>query len=331
MQVSMMMVRALAGAVERRGASREQFLQHAGLESSAIDAGDARLTLVDYMRAMDAALSVSRDPALGLHMGEHASPLMFDVIGYLAHQAATLRESIHAIERYARLAAEGHDPQLIEAGDAAWIRFPSLRGNWAAVRLTAEFALTGLLSTLQLFVGPHAKPNQVCFAYDAPGYAAEYARVFGTPVRFGHDMTALEFPRAWLDRTQAYPNPPMQALLETRAERMLKNLLHEAAWTERVLQILASYDPRQMPSMTDVARALQMSARSLRRKLATENAIYSDLVESAHMNAAKRMLQDRQASIQETAHAMGFAAPAAFHRAFKRWTGLTPRQYQSSL
>jgi AraC-like DNA-binding protein len=330
MMVSVMMVRLLVGALEHRGVSRQQFFELAGLEASSIEDGEARLPLVAYLRALDAALTVSNDPALGLRLGAWASPAMFDVLGHLAEHAPTLRESIHTSERYARLVAEGHDPQLLEAGDVASIRFPSLRGNLSAVRLTAEFALVALSGMLRRFVGPQAKPNKVCFAYDAPQYAAEYQPFFGDLAQFGRDVTEIEFPRAWLDSTQVYASPDLHALLETRAERLLGRLQRDATLTERVMQFLATHDPRQMPTMNDVASALNMSARSLRRKLSIEGASYVQLVERTLMHVAKRMLEDPRASIQETAYAMGFAAPAAFHRAFKRWTGLTPKQYQSS-
>jgi AraC-like DNA-binding protein len=330
MQVSMMMVRALAGALEREGVSRERFLELAGLEQRSLEDAHARLSVGAYLRALDAALTVSGDPALGLHMGEHASPVMFDVLGPLAENAATLRQGIETLGRYSRLVAEGHDPQLVEAGEVAAIRFLFLRGNLPAVRLTAEFAMTGLLSMLRRFIGHLAEPHHVRFAYDAPPYAAEYERIFGAVVRFAQQHTEIEFPSVWLDRTHAYQSPDLHALLKTRAETMLGRLQREAALSQRVLQSLSACDPRQMPTMDDVARELGISARSLRRKLAAEGSKYGNLVERTLMNEAKRRLEDPRVSIQETAYAMGFAAPAAFHRAFKRWTGLTPKQYQSS-
>jgi AraC-like DNA-binding protein len=73
-----------------------------------------------------------------------------------------------------------------------------------------------------------------------------------------------------------------------------------------------------------------MSARSLRRRMTSEGVSYVELVTLNRMNTAKRMLERPNASIQETAYAMGFASPAAFHRAFKRWTGITPKDYQDS-
>ncbi|HKP60285.1 MAG TPA: AraC family transcriptional regulator [Polyangiales bacterium] len=330
MMVSVMMVRVLVDTLEHRGASRKRFFELAGLDESALDNGSLRLELGAYLRALDAALTVSNDPALGLHIGERATPVMFDVLGHLAEHASSLRQSIHTAARYARLVAEGHDPQLLEVGDTAWVRFPSLRGNLPAVRLTAEFALVALSGVLRRFAGPQARASKVCFAYQAPEYSAEYRRVFGDIVQFGCEVTELEFPRAWLESAHTYSSPDLHALLETRAEHLLGRLERDAALTERVISLLASHDPREMPTMEEVARELQMSGRSLRRKLAAEGASYAELVERTLMNVAKRMLQDPRASIQQTAYAMGFAAPAAFHRAFKRWTGLTPKQYQSS-
>jgi AraC-like DNA-binding protein len=105
----------------------------------------------------------------------------------------------------------------------------------------------------------------------------------------------------------------------------------DAGLSRRVAQLLAAGDPRSMPSLEIVARELGMSVRSLRRKLAAEHASYSKLLESARASAAKRLLQDPRASIQEVAFALGFATPSAFHHAFKRWTRLTPQQYRASL
>jgi AraC-like DNA-binding protein len=72
-----------------------------------------------------------------------------------------------------------------------------------------------------------------------------------------------------------------------------------------------------------------MSVRSLRRRLADEGASYKVLFDEALAVAAMRMLGDSRRTIQDIALAMGFSDPSAFHRAFKRWTGMTPVQYRS--
>jgi AraC-like DNA-binding protein len=329
MQVSVLMVRALLGVVERSGASRERFLAAAGIEPRLIEEGQVRLPVGAYQRVIDAALEVTGDPALGLQLGELARSGMFDVLGPLADHAATLRELIEAIGRYSRLIADGHEPQLHEAGDRASIRFAALHGDSSAVRLTAEFATAAMLRTLRQFVGDDAQPAHVSFAYPAPAYAAAYRRCFGDVVRFDRPFTEIEFPSAWLDKRQLFQSPELYSALKSQAERTLDRLERDAAVSARVEQVLAERSPQHV-SMDDAARALGVSARSLRRQLAAEGVSYSELVERARVAAAKRMLRDPRTSIQEAAYAMGFAAPAAFHRAFKRWTGMTPKQYRAS-
>jgi AraC-like DNA-binding protein len=329
MQVSILMVRALAGVIDRSGASRDRFLSEAGIDPRWLEEGTMRLSMPDYVRAMNAALRVSGDPAFGLHMGEQARSAMFDVLGSLTEHAETLRHGVVAMERYARLMAEDNAPVLHEAGDTAAIRFPSLSGDWPAVRLTAEFAMAALLSSLELFVGQGARPSEVRFAYAEPPYVAEYARIFGGLARFGCEVTEMQFPRAWLDKTQPYGSRELYAMLKEQADRSLDRLERKASLRDRVAQVLAQHGA-QLVTMDEVARELGMSARSLRRRMQSEGVSFSDLVTQSRMQLAKRMLERPGASIQEIAHAMGFASAAAFHRAFKRWTGLTPKAYQES-
>jgi len=182
---------------------------------------------------------------------------------------------------------------------------------------------------LRLFAGEHARPTHVDFAYEAPAYAAEYRRIFGDTARFGREATAMSFPSAWLETEQLYRSPELYALLKTQADRTLDRLERDESLRERIERVLAKDDTRRL-TMDEVARELDMSARSLRRRMLAEGVSYGDLLERSRVNAAKRMLERPGASIQETAHAMGFASAAAFHRAFKRWTGMTPKEYRDS-
>lgn len=330
MSVSILMVRALIDGVERAGVPRDRLLAAAGLEAARLDDSRERLTLAGYDRVQVAALELSGDPALGLHLAERSDSHVFDLLGHLTVQAGTLREAIEGILRYSRLLSVGPAATLHEQGEVASVRFDFPRFDSPSIRLPSELALTGLMRLLRIFVGPDAQPRAVCFAYAAPAYRAEYARVFGGVERFGQPFTGLELDRAWLERTQLHTNPELYSLLEAQAERALGRLARDSALVANVLERLGAADPRQPPAMDAVARELGMSARSLRRKLATEGTTYPHLFERARTRMAMRMLEDPQSSIQEVAFAMGFATPAAFHRAFKRWTGKTPKQYKET-
>ena len=329
MMVSITMVRALVAAAERCGVRRERLLAAAGLDTQQLADPNGQISLAEFSRLRHAALELSKDPAFGLHMVEQVGAANFALLGQLTSQAATLRQALATLIRYASLITPGPPAELHESGRLASVRFAFPRTASARVRFAAELTLSGLLHMLQWFVGPEARPRGVYFAYEAPEYRDEYARVFGGRERFSHAFTGIEFERAWLDRTQLHENEELYSLLQSQAERALVRGERDAGLAERVKAQLAAHDPRQMPTMEAVARALGMSGRSLRRRLVAEGIAYRTLVEQVLASTAKRMLEDPRGSIQEVSYALGFAAPAAFHRAFKRWTGITPKQYRA--
>jgi AraC-like DNA-binding protein len=292
-----------------------------------VDEDEARLPLDVYKRVLDAALELTGEPALGLRLGEHANSAMLPVVSHLTQHATTLGQAIDTIVRYSSILAHGYSPQLIQSGERVTLSVPPLRGDVSAVRLTAEFVQTGFLRLLRQYVGPTVLPFAASFAYPEPAYAAEYRKVFGGVERFGQAFTGVEFPRAWLAHAQPYRHADLHALLQTHAEAELARIERGGSMVARVQRILARQSPRELPTMAEVALQLELSARTVARKLLAEGMTYAELLEDRRTSAAKGLLESRRFSIQEAAAAMGFADAPAFHRAFKRWTGLTPKQY----
>lgn len=330
-QVSIWLVRAIVSAVEGAGVCRDQFLAQARLDATCVEHRQSRLSVEDYVRVLETALDMSQDPALGLHLGEHANAGMYDVVAHLAQHAATLGEGIDMIVRYSGILASGFEPQLVTHGERVALRLPYLRGQSGAVRFTAEFAMTGLMRFLCSFVGESAQPLGACFAYAAPAHADEYRRVFAGAARFRQDFTEMRFPRAWLACAQPLANPDLHGALQSHAERALAKIERGGTTVDRVERVLAARRPRALPTMSDVARELDISARTLARRLQTEGASYAQLLDRRRTSAAKSLLEARRLTIQQVANAMGFADASAFHRAFRRWTGQTPMQYVASV
>jgi AraC-like DNA-binding protein len=210
------------------------------------------------------------------------------------------------------------------------LRITTLAGwDSPVARFAAEFSTVSLLRLIRRFVGDHAHARLVCFAYPAPAHRAEYTRVFGGREQFAREFVGMELDRAWLDCAQLCCSAELRALLLTRADMLLAKVELDAPVADRVRRWLASQSVRTRPTMEESARELGMSARSLRRRLQAERALFSQLVEDALVLRAKHMLADAHRSIQETAYAMGFDTPSAFSRAFKRWTGMAPSAFRT--
>ena len=328
MTVSVVMIRVLVEACELAGVSCEKLLAAAHVDGRCLEDSNARVPMTEYERVQLAALDLTGDAALGLHMGESASFAGFDVMASLIAHAATLRDGLNTYLKFNRILSDDPDSTLDEAGGTATLRLGFWRGSPRCDCLRAELAVAGFLRLIRHFAGPDALPRRACFQHAAPHHAHEYRRIFSGTERFEQAFTGIEIDRAMLECVPLHKDPELYQVLETQALRKVSRLERAASITTRVEEYLSSRALSGRPDMAEVAQQLGMSERSLRRRLAAEGVTYTQLFEQALASAAKRMLRDPGQSILGAAYAMGFSDSSAFHRAFKRWTGVTPKQYR---
>jgi AraC-like DNA-binding protein len=315
MSLSIMLLHALIEAVEPAGVARDDLLRAAQIDPRRLDDIDGRLDRDEYDRAEMAALDLTGDEALGLHMGERVTIRAFDVLADLASHAPTLRDAFEGFNRFQRIVDDGPLASLDEQGDVATVRYRFVRSSPRCNRLRAEFAMVGYQRMIRHLARREGPAKAVYFEHSAPPYRAEYTRIFGGGERFDHEFTGIEFERELLDRTGLAQNGELYSVLESLAARKLSRVTREGGHAERLRDYLVSSAGAQRPQMEAVARSLGISVRSLRRRLDEEGVSYTGLLNEARATLAKRMLDDPHRSIYETAYAMGFSDPSAFHRA----------------
>jgi AraC-like DNA-binding protein len=328
MSVSVTLVRALVEEIVRCGADPDAFLAAGGLDARILDDPSARIDAVSYDRLHERALDATGDPALGLHMAGRTRLAAFHVVGHLTSHCATIRQALVALARYRKLLSDTEPPTLVERGDTAILTWHFLVGGERGNRLRAEFGVTALVTIAQVALGVSMGPQLVEFVHAEPDYAGEYPRVLGCPARFGSDATRIHFARALLDTKQRHANGDLFRLLESQALRDLARLTAPPLVSARVRAAILAMYAGTRPTMDEVARRLRMSTRSLRRRLTEEDRTFAELVDEAMAELARHLLADPGITIQEVADRLGFSEPSAFHRAFKRWTGVTPRQHR---
>jgi AraC-like DNA-binding protein len=166
----------------------------------------------------------------------------------------------------------------------------------------------------------------VSFGYAAPGYTAEYARLFRDRARFGQAFTGLVFERPLLERPLGVPNLALFRDLTERAHERCEHMRDRSLRARVEAQLRAALP--NLPSVRDSARAVGVSERSLRRHLASEGVSHSELVSRVQLTAARELLREPARPLKEVAAAVGFADAGAFQRAFKRWTGQSPAEFR---
>ncbi|HKP62521.1 MAG TPA: AraC family transcriptional regulator [Polyangiales bacterium] len=326
--VSTRVLRNLVDCAASAGVSPAGLLRGAGLDAECLQALDARLPRAKLHQCVALALDLTSDPAFGLHSIERLSSDALDPLAGLVAHAASLQQALGSIQDFRRLLGDQASFRVYEDSGKVFVKCARLADEPPRVqRFMAEVCLGGLYLTIRRFRAT-AHVDLVAFEYGAPDYQQEYARVFEGRARFEQPFTGLCFDAALLAAPAPQPDAELHQALRVFATRRIAQLTDKLPYSARVLDVLVWRRPPRDVSMEDTAKLLGLSARSLRRHLSAEGRSYNELVHEALALVAKTYLLDERRTVMETAHELGFADNTSFHRAFKRWTGLTPCEYR---
>jgi AraC-like DNA-binding protein len=320
-------IRTLADAVAAQGITLQVFFERGGITAEQLDSW---FTLDELDRLTVLAAEVTGDPALGLKWGEQSANLQYDLIPVLVAQAPSLRSSIDLVLRYQMMFAERPELDFAEKAGTAQFRCEPLALSDVGRRVRSEMLALTLTRMLRLLGGPAGVAlKRVTFKHPAPPYLSEYERVFGSGIaRFDQPSYGVEFKYTALESAQPTRNAELFNRIEQQVERGLARAVKDHSCVQ---QVLAYVRPRlaHSPEITDVSRALGISERSLRRKLSAEGSTFSQVVEQTQLEIAVELLSCSATPIKEITHLLGFASTSGFHRAFTRWTGISPTQYRA--
>jgi AraC-like DNA-binding protein len=240
----------------------------------------------------------------------------------------TPRDALNAYLVHAPWIASGGEWELHEEAENATLYYHRTGLPDDCSRMIIDGVISALVAFGRSFA-PGKDPIEVRFRHAEPSYAERYAAVFRCPVHFGSPRNAIVFARAVLERTQLYADETMVAEFHDTVTR----LLHRSGGgevTERVRLLLRAHDDLGAVYVAEYARRFGVSERTLRNWLGQEGGTFSQLVDQERCRRAAFELRKKGASISEIAQRVGFTERSAFHRAFKRWTGMTPAEYMAS-
>ena len=290
-------------------------------------APQARISIPRFMRLGHAAIQLSGRADIGLLMGLHSQPAHLGLPGVTAQCAPSLGQAFDTLVRFERLTSQNYRGHSSFQPPAT--RFYSISPYNQFNLFVVDSALASRMQLARQLTGGAARLREVHIEFPAPPHAERYEEVFGCPVLFEQAHNQLLWEPASLALPLLQSAPTTHAQLLALCEQQLHELTRHRHLRERVEEILSPQLHRQLPDLAEVAAQLGLPPWTLRRRLKAEaNTRFQDIIDEIRRDLAVSYIRDTETALGEIAFLLGFSSPAAFQRAFKRWTGEAPGQYR---
>jgi len=326
-RVSALAFKPFVTTAEEFGARADIVLAAVGFSLTDFDNPELRISHALVSRLLSVALEQTRERDLGLLAAERMAPHHLDFLEYGARAQPTLKEAFEFQSRYFALMHEGLHRDIQIAQDRATIRY--LVRDLPPSALLSEYILAAATVVARRMAGDaELAPLEVHFAGPRPANTHNHERIFRAQLFFERPYYATVWPLQTLARPTANPEPGLARVLERHANELLQKLELRTSLLERVREIVRNDLTSGHLTADSLARQLGMTSRTLHRHLVTHNTTYRAVLDDMRREIALRCLRDPQISLRELGALLGFTTSAAFHRAFRRWTGTTAASFR---
>jgi AraC-like DNA-binding protein len=305
-----------------------QILEQAGIGAADLAKPDTRLPHRLVMAVLQAWVDASGDHEVGLRAGSSMEAGDLDTIEHAARSCATVRECLELVGRYVHLVHEAVEISIVDYGEHALWRCRVTDGV-PQPRAANDFVVVAAARFGRRCAQVDGVAREVHFMHSAPADTSVYSAFTGALLKFDMPHNGFVVSRNFLAGPTRGANPRLHAVFDKYArelsERAAVGTRNRAR--DAIVERLGSGEM----CMEAVAAALAMSVPTLRRRLEDEGTTFTDLVDEVRRDLAERYLRDPQRSIGEIATLLGFAHAPAFHKAFRRWKGVTPSEHRSRI
>lgn len=319
--------RSLLGLVEDRGHSPARLCQGLGIRYEDLLSHQLLLSHRQVRALILRALQLLDEPALGLLAGIRQTPVSWGVPGLAMLTCETLGEAMHYALTRQHEAGTMVQHRVTLHGNEVRLQLVSHRYDWEIENYLIDESLAGAVAVARYLLGPDFKPLRIDLAQAQPAHHAQYRRYFGCPVRFAAGSNLMVFEAHWMGaRLPGYDRIASQVL-----RRQLDGLLLPVPGRHQLVETVSNhirYASVQGADQQAVASMVNVSSRSLRRKLEQQGTSYRYLRDSTRYQAACELLDNTTLSLAVIAEQLGYADVRSFRRAFKRWSGLLPSDYR---
>lgn len=323
-------IAALVKLLAESGVPAAAALHGTRLNSAVLDDAWCLTSIEQYLLVCRNALRLLQDRSLPFRLGGRLHLADYGMYGLLLLSCESVRDYFRSAVKYQLLAT----PTLSVDGmtddlHALWIlRDESARELPQDLRTFLVEQQVALQTThLQDVLGKPCRPVLARFAYPAPPHQELYSAYLQCPCIFDWHRSEIRYPCEILAQAPCLANAHTATQLQAICDGLIADIVASLGFAGKVDQMLR-HMPDSGADMKAVASSLQMTDRTLRRRLADEGTSFSTISRRVKYSVATQHLKSSEVSIEQVAAFAGFSDPANFRRAFIRWTSMTPAQFR---
>ncbi|AYG62675.1 AraC family transcriptional regulator [Rhizobium jaguaris] len=313
-------------AVERIGLPPSAVLRQARLPGTLHLGENGMVTTAQYFAIFRALEELAPEPALGLRLVREADTAIHPPSTLAALHARDYRDGLYRVARFKRLCTPEQLSFSEENGEV------SITSNWIHATETepgiaTDVAFAFLVELGRRGTGQPLAPIRVEFMRAGPK-SDLYRLFFGCPIRYGAPRNKLLLKSADLDRPFPGHNPELLDILTPALAAAMGELEARSSVGAQVKVVLKRSLASGRPELSQIARDLNMSERTLQRRITDEGKTFRELLSEARQELGRQLLSNPSTDIDEVACLLGYQDRSSFYRAFRDWEGLTPLQWR---
>lgn len=328
---AMPLVRNIVLVAVRRGANLNEVCEAVGVAPETLDDPNAKADLDQCIKAWEQALHYSGDPFLGLHLGEMTSPGLVGMVGYFMESSPDLLTAFQNLVQFKRLVDS--DPSYVEIRGDEFFYHLDPYPLWTEIspetaRHVVEHGFSTIPNFIKLLCGKAVYPLRVHSAFPRPRDTREYVRILKTEPTFNQPSNCVVFRLQDMKLPLISHNPALNAIFKDLLEKEIAKSGAGASFSDEVRSVILKKFISTIPQLPEVAEQLHITPRTLQRRLKEEGTTFQAIVESVKSELAIGMLKKPNLTVNEIAYKLGYMEPNVFRRAFKKWTGTSPKRYK---
>jgi len=326
--VSAAFIDTILFAAEQLGLNKQELCQSVDLNADLLEDPSSRVKESVMLSLFDVIVRKSGNKDFGLMMGQHSRPGTYSALGYAIMNCANLSEAFELIPRYEDVVMEIGRTRIERQGNQVKLIWGT-QNNTPCPRALIDSILSSWMFLAHWLTGKNTLPDITLLSYPKPSDQSAYRKLFGRDIRFSCTENAFIFCGAtFLDEKILQADLAMNQIMTQRMISLKAQLDKERPLSQSIIATLNQKLPLGMASLSDIARELNSSERTLRRRLKEEGSSYQELLANLRHQLACTYLADPSLSILDITLLLGYSEHSSFTAAFKNWQGETPISYR---